>query len=500
MLVTRTTPVRPANSAARRGLGYALALLLPWLNDLAQARFPGLHDMPLVLPFASIALVALFFDLGALGLVVAVQVFFNARALLLAGGPAVERHTFIRCLMIVAGGVLLFLRTRHQRRTEDDLRIAVASLREGSATLIEAQQAGRSAAWIYNTRDGRTQWYEGGSEIFGRSLQDFTELGSTDALIFEEDRPWVQAAKDLTARTGQPFAAEFRVLWPNGETHWLEARGAPLATEPTLWRGVTMDVTERKLAEAALLRSEKLAAVGRLASSIAHEINNPLESVINLVYLARSHAGDETARTYLRMADEELARIAQITSQTLRFHRQQSAAAEVDIAEMLRSVLLFYRRRCEQAGIQVRLEAGAAPPLHCYVGEIRQVMTNLIGNALDAMPDGGTLRLRVGCISNWRKGASALKITIADTGHGMSAETRKRIFEPFFTTRQEVGTGLGLWVTAGIVDKHRGTLSTRSSTAPGRSGTVFMLVLPYLLQAQPARPVAEVESTPVFEA
>jgi len=179
------------------------------------------------------------------------------------------------------------------------------------------------------------------------------------------------------------------------------------------------------------------------------------------------------------MAEQELARIAQITSQTLRFHRQQSAAAEVDMVEMVESILLFFDRRIERMGVTVRMESKGAGRLICYAGEMRQVLTNLIGNALDAMPHGGRLRVRVQSAMDWRRHGGSLRITVADTGHGMSAETRKRLFEPFFTTRNDTGTGLGLWVSAGIVEKHHGSLSVRSSTSPGRSGTVFVLSVPY---------------------
>jgi signal transduction histidine kinase len=232
------------------------------------------------------------------------------------------------------------------------------------------------------------------------------------------------------------------VLWPNGEVHWLEARGVQLASNPTLWRGATVDITERKQAEAALIRSEKLAVAGRLAASIAHEINNPLEAVINLCYLAKMTAADQETRTYITMAEDELGRIAHITSQTLRFHRQQTAAVETDLGETVRSILSLYESGLVRAHVSVNFENEPTPPLVCFAGEMRQVLANMIANANDAMPNGGVLRLRLRPSKDLRTGSPAVRITVADTGHGMSAETRKRIYEPFYTTRATWEPGL----------------------------------------------------------
>jgi len=466
--------------AGWRYCGYGFALLLPWLGAVAKVHFHVLREVPLALPFLIIALITFFFDFGAIILVVAANIFFNAQVVIAAGGPAPVQHAVIHSIFLIASAVLIFLGSRHHRKTEEELRNALASVEERTAAMAEAQRGSRTAAWIYNSRDRRTYWFEGGAEIFGRSFEEMTGAGAATDVMLEEDRPKIAGAVEHTIRTGEPFVVDARVEWPNGEIHWLAARGTPMESDPTLWRGVTMDVTERKQAELALLRSEKLAAVGRLASSIAHEINNPLESVTNLIYLAKSDAARSgEAVTYLEMAEQELARIAQITSQTLRFHRQQSAAAEVDMVEMVESILLFFDRRIERMGVTVRMESKGAGRLICYAGEMRQVLTNLIGNALDAMPHGGRLRVRVQSAMDWRRHGGSLRITVADTGHGMSAETRKRLFEPFFTTRNDTGTGLGLWVSAGIVEKHHGSLSVRSSTSPGRSGTVFVLSVPY---------------------
>jgi PAS domain S-box-containing protein len=389
----------------------------------------------------------------------------------------------VRTGVILLAGGLIALIIRRRREAERQLRSALATLQEQADALIQAQQASRSAAWTFNTATRHTRWYEGGAEIFGRPHEEITALGSPTGLVLEEDRPKIAAAALHTESTGEPFNVEFRVVWPNGEEHWLEARGAPIASKPGLWRGATIDVTARKQAQAALVRTEKLAAAGRLAASIAHEINNPLEAVINLCYLAKLTAENPETKSYIEMAEEELGRVAQITSQTLRFHRQQTAPAETDLGEMLRAIVSLYEGKLVQAGVAVSFECETAPPLFCYAGEIRQVLANLVANAIDAMPGGGTLRLRVRPATDWRSGASAVRVTVADTGTGMSAETQRRIYEPFYTTKEEVGTGLGMWVSAGIVEKHKGTLRVRSrvreAERPRASGSVFALLLPY---------------------
>jgi signal transduction histidine kinase len=163
----------------------------------------------------------------------------------------------------------------------------------------------------------------------------------------------------------------------------------------------------------------------------------------------------------------------------LRFHRQQSSAAEVDPAELVRSVLETYEDRLARREIEVRIDTRTVRPLLCYAGEIRQALTSLVMNASDAMPHGGVMRVRVRAGRDWRTGAPAVRITVSDTGHGMSPEIQRRIFEPFFTTRGDVGTGLGLWVTAGILEKHNGSVRVRSASEQCRSGTTFQILLPY---------------------
>jgi len=241
-----------------------------------------------------------------------------------------------------------------------------------------------------------------------------------------------------------------------------------------------VDVTESKRAEMALMQTEKLAAVGRLASSIAHEINNPLESVTNLLYLARETAWNPETREYLNIADRELRRVSVIANQTLRFHKQSSRPQFITCEELIDSAISVYQGRLVNSNVEVERRKRAKHPVFCFEGEIRQVLSNLIVNAIDAMhPHGGRLLMRSREGTDWKTGRKGLILTVADTGSGMASDTAARIFEPFFTTKEIGGTGLGLWVSHEIVQRHGGTLAVRSSQRQGRSGAVFTLFLPF---------------------
>jgi PAS domain S-box-containing protein len=241
----------------------------------------------------------------------------------------------------------------------------------------------------------------------------------------------------------------------------------------------SLEITAQKRAEQALVQSEKLAAVGRLAASIAHEINNPLESVTNLLFLAQNATSLDVIRNYIRLADAELARVTQIATQTLRFHRQNSGPMPTRIYEIIDNVLALYQGRITNAGIEIKRQYRKTSPLTCFADEMRQLLANLISNAVDATAVDGTVVVRKRERTDWRTGQRGIRITVADSGHGMNAETRRRIFEPFFTTKESTGTGLGLWVSRGIIEKHGGTISVRSSQDGAHRGTSFSLFVPY---------------------
>jgi PAS domain S-box-containing protein len=243
-----------------------------------------------------------------------------------------------------------------------------------------------------------------------------------------------------------------------------------------------VEITQIKRIEAALIQSEKLAAVGRMASSIAHEINNPLESVMNLIYLARTGPAPPEVVSYLDLADQELRRVANIASQTLRFHRQSTRPREISCDQLFGTSLSIYEGRLRNSNIEVEKRKRCTLPVVCYEGEIRQVLSNLVSNAIDAMPSGGRLILRSRQATNQRSGEQGMLVTIADTGMGMSEEARKRVFEAFFTTKGIGGSGLGLWISAEIVNRHNGSIHVRSRVPTGDGaahGTVIEMFLPF---------------------
>jgi signal transduction histidine kinase len=242
-----------------------------------------------------------------------------------------------------------------------------------------------------------------------------------------------------------------------------------------------VDITDRKNAVDALLNTEKLAAVGRLAASIAHEINNPLSSVTNLLYLARNSSDLDEIQQFLTIAERELRRVSVISNQTLRFHRQSTKQQGVSSEELFESVLSIHQGRLVNSSITVQRQFRAQIEIICFDGEIRQVLNNLIGNAIDAMQStGGTLFVRSREARNWQTGVKGITLTVADTGAGMGADILEKIFEPFFTTKGIGGTGLGLWICTEIVNRHHGLLRVKSNPAKGRNGTVFTLFLPFV--------------------
>jgi PAS domain S-box-containing protein len=239
---------------------------------------------------------------------------------------------------------------------------------------------------------------------------------------------------------------------------------------------IARDISAEKQSEEAIRRSEKLATAGRLAASIAHEINNPLEAVVNLLYLARhdsSHAGE-----YLTMAEQEVGRVARLAQQTLGFVRDASSPDSMDPAAIMDEILQLYSRKLEGRKIRVTRRYPNSCQISGYSGELRQLLANLLVNAVDAMADGGSLQVRVALGRDWSSGREGVRITVADNGSGIPRDNLRKIFEPFYTTKKDTGTGLGLWVSRGIVQKHGGRIRVRSRTEGRATGTVFLIFLP----------------------
>jgi PAS domain S-box-containing protein len=248
---------------------------------------------------------------------------------------------------------------------------------------------------------------------------------------------------------------------------------------------IVRDITQRKKMEAAIQTSERLASVGRLAATVAHEINNPLEAITNFIYLARHQPGlPEVAKQFLDHADQELGRVAHITRQTLGFYRDNSEASLVLVPGVVEDVLTIYQRKFEYKRLQVerRIESGLS--ICALAGELKQVLSNLLANAIDASNVGGRIIIHARKSNDYRSGAAGIRITIADTGTGIDEAHKAKLFTPFFTTKKEVGTGLGLWLTRDLLEKKGGHIRFRSrSVRP--TGTVMSLYLPAILPEAP---------------
>jgi two-component system, NtrC family, sensor kinase len=247
----------------------------------------------------------------------------------------------------------------------------------------------------------------------------------------------------------------------------------------TLNTKLQAEIEERKRVQDALLRSELLASAGRMAASIAHEINNPLEAVINTLYLARTTDDlPEPARAYLDSADGELLRIAHLARQTLGFYREFSAATSNSASALMASVINLLQSKIRNSGATIEQQCNEQLQVMGVAGELRQIFANLLANSLDAVGRDGRIILRASASLDPSDGRRRVRITVADCGHGMETPTMKKIFEPFFTTKGAVGTGLGLWVCKQLVEKNRGSIRVRSNTNGNRRGTTFSVVLP----------------------
>ena len=238
-------------------------------------------------------------------------------------------------------------------------------------------------------------------------------------------------------------------------------------------------LAQRRKTEEALLRSEKLAVAGRLAASIAHEINNPLASVTNLLYLIGTASSLDEAKIYAATATDEIARVSEIAIHTLKFFRQLSKPTSVYLTDLVDSALVLYQARLISACITVQKDFRACPPITAMAGELRQVIVNMVGNALDAMRGGGILNIRIDRGREYSNGSRpGMRLTIADSGVGISPEIKRRLFEPFVSSKGDTGTGLGLWVSSEIIRKHGGTIKFKSSSSSPATGTVFSIFLP----------------------
>jgi PAS domain S-box-containing protein len=322
-------------------------------------------------------------------------------------------------------------------------------------------------------------WNRGAEQIFGYSSDD--AIGKPIFSLMSEESQHTFRSTVETMKAGEEVVVETTACRCTGEAVDVSVSLNPRLEAPgTLvgYSAIIRNVTDRKIAEKALLQAEKLASVGRLASSIAHEINNPLEAVTNLLYMLGTRESDKETKDIVQTAQEELARVSHIAAHTLRFHKQPSGRTEVDLHAVFDSVIGLYRTRLQNASITAINDSGDHPPMTCFESELRQVLVNLVANSYDAMRNGGTLRLRSRMVSLPDSGEERIRITVADTGTGMNNAVMERLFEPFFSTKGISGTGLSLWISKDLVRKNQGSIKVRSRAHGKRTGTVVSMQFP----------------------
>lgn len=247
----------------------------------------------------------------------------------------------------------------------------------------------------------------------------------------------------------------------------------------------------------ALRENQKLITLGRLAASIAHEINNPLESITNLLFLMEQDAAGSNAE-YLKLAERELSRVVQISKQTLSFSRETSMPVRVQFSDLIEEVLGLHAHRIREKNLHLVRQYETLEPITVFPGEMRQVLLNLISNAIEATPPGGRIVMRIRIGRRWNgHGARGLRLSIGDNGSGIPEQVRERLGQAFFTTKGQSGTGLGLWVTESILSRYGGSLQLRTSVAPGRHGTVFSIFLPLNLRRLASPPPSGGEAQPL---
>ena len=359
-------------------------------------------------------------------------------------------------------------------RDVTELKTAREALEASEERFRRAQQAANIGAFEWNLLTNQLTW--------AAKVPTFTEVADSDDFsgylryVDEADRSAVFSTIARVLGGGQHFI-EVRVHPPDGRVLWFYLRAEAVFDEtgrPLRVYGIAMDVTERKQAEEALRNSEKIAATGKLAATIAHEINNPLAGVTNLVFLAKENVeAGSPVQQYLAQAEEELQRVAAIVRQTLGFYRGSATPAPLGLAELLRETMGLFEKRLASHNIALEQEIAGPVTVVAIEGEIRQIVTNLIANAIDAID---AIKGRAGAIRVVLRGEREARLEVHDSGQGISGDVMAHLFEPFFTTKAGSGTGLGLWVSRELASKNGGSIECTSAGLG--QGSTFTLTLP----------------------
>lgn len=371
------------------------------------------------------------------------------------GADAYITHPVNRIVLSATVRSLLRLRRAEamSRRSSAQWQTTFNSLSEGVALVAE---------------DGRVaQWNDAFREMCGSRTH--LDSGEDAALLLER---LIGTSEPLRASENH-YSGDFNMGKRAVQVSVTRTSGKLAIGEKVL---VLADITDRRLAEYALRTAEKLAATGKLASTIAHEINNPLEALINLIFLARSSGSIETAHTLLDDASKELDRISRITKQSLSFYRDPREPVEIDPVAMLAEIVSLIGRTALARRVKVVLQHRSAEKVFGFPGQLAQVFTNVMRNAAEASLPGSEVVVRLCSVE--RMGRRGSRVTIHDRGAGIPAEIKENIFDPFFTTKELRGSGLGLWVSKSLVERHHGTIRFRTSERTGKSGTTFEIFLP----------------------
>ena len=364
-------------------------------------------------------------------------------------------------------------------------------IEESQAKLQTSLEASRRLAAIVESSDDAiigkdlngivTSWNPCAERVFGYTADEMIGK-SIRTIIPTELFPDEDRIMSAVARGERTEHFETIRLRKNGERLEVSLTLSPVFDELGKILGVasiSRDISQQKRVEKALHTSERLATVGRLAATIAHEINNPLEAVTNLVFLAQGSMSNAEGKMFLEQAQQELARMAMLTKQTLGFYRENKGARALTLAELITPLVSVFSARARNKQISIETEIRENPTLVAIPGEIRQLFANLLNNSIDAVSERGRILIRLSAAHQHREEKKAgVRLTVCDNGPGIAPEVRKKLFEPFFTTKRDVGTGLGLWVSLNILHKHNGSIRLRSSIKPGRSWTAFSIFLP----------------------